>query len=73
VRNGRIIEAELQSSRSMSRVQEEQSSKGLLNKTIHEIHDWEGLLGPAAEEKGVADWMNIMLGVPEDEKVKSST
>jgi hypothetical protein len=48
----------------MSAEQEQQTNKGLLNRTLHEIHDWEDVLSPEAEEVRAAVWMNIMLGVP---------
>ena len=64
VRNGKITEADLKFNGNMSVEQEQQTNKGLLNRTLHEIRDWEDVLSPAAEEVGAAAWMNIMLGVP---------
>lgn len=69
MRNGKINEADLKFGRTMSGEQEEKTNKSLLNKTLHEIHDWKIVLGPEAEEMGAAGWMNIMLGVPADIKL----
>jgi hypothetical protein len=43
-----------------------QTNKRLLNKTLHEIHDWQEVIGSEAEEIEAAGWLNIMLGVPAD-------
>ena len=64
VRNGKITEADLKFNGNMSVEQEQQTNKGLLNRTLHKIHDWKDVLSPEAEEAGAAAWMNIMLGVP---------
>jgi len=41
-----------------------------LNKTLHEIHNWEGILGSEATEVAAAGWMGTMLGVPEEDKTE---
>jgi hypothetical protein len=64
VRNGKVTEADLKFNGNMSAEQEQQTNKGLLNRTLHEIHDWEDVLSPEAEDVRAAVWMNIMLGVP---------
>lgn len=48
----------------MSADQEKQVNEGILNRTLHEIHDWKGVLGPVAQSTGAVAWLNTMLGVP---------
>jgi hypothetical protein len=52
-------------------VREEQINKSLLNKTLHEIHDWKDVLGPEAQEIGAATWMNTMLAVPAEDSQRN--
>lgn len=72
MRNGKITEAELSFGKSTSSEQTEEINKRLLDKTLHDIHDWKSVLGPDAGETGAAAWMNVMLGVPADGKTTSS-
>ena len=72
VRNGKITEAKIKFGGSFDGKEEEMNQK-LLNRTLHEVHDWQNVLGSEVEQNEAVDWMNIMLGVPEDEKIRNST
>jgi hypothetical protein len=64
IRNGKITEAELELDGSKLPKQGQETSRSLLNRTLHEIYNWEDLLGSEAEASRAGAWMNIMLGVP---------
>lgn len=64
MRNGKITQADLKFGGSMTVEQEMQTNQNLLDRTLHEIHDWQDVLGPETVETGAAAWMNVMLGVP---------
>ena len=60
VRHGNITEADFKFGGSVPDADEERISKAAMNKTLHEIEDWEGILD--ARHYSAVQWLDIMLG-----------
>jgi hypothetical protein len=66
VRNGKVTQAKLEFGGMLTDEEGKKASRALLNKTLHEIHDWQQVLLLRSEFIDTVRWMNTMLGVPAD-------